>query len=590
MTSPLLEVSDLRVSFGDVEALRGVSFTLDRGESLAIVGESGAGKSSLAQSLVGLLAPPQVTGSVELDGAQVVGADAAALRALRWAKVAIGLQGAPLHPLVTIGSQVAEPLRDRGGLSRSRAAERARELAGEVGLEIELLGRFPHQLSGGERRLATLAMVLALDPELVILDEPVAGLDPVTRARLLERVGGLARDRGFALITISHDLPAALSCSERVIVLYAGEAVEAGASRAVIERPAHPYTWALVGAYPVIGTTKDLHPIRGRSPDPRAIPGGCAFHPRCTQAQAVCGSEHPSLQGSRGRLVACLFGGVRELLRAERLSKAYRSASGAVEALREVSLLVMHGEAVGVIGRSGSGKSTLARILAGHLAPDDGTVRLGDERVTSSWRGDSRAVRREVQLVMQDPWDALSPRLSVAQLVGEPLDLGPSRSRGGDQAAGAVGRMLEAVGLPGSGGFLDSRVHELSGGELQRIALARALIAGPTVLIADEPTSMLDASEQARLLVTLRDLQVEMGLGLVLISHDVATVRKVTDRVVVLDAGRVVEDGPTDVVCSAPRSAAARALLEDAPALRVSVDGSRAEPDGEGRAAAWTGG
>ncbi|MDQ6774969.1 MAG: ABC transporter ATP-binding protein [Actinomycetota bacterium] len=573
MTTPLLEVSDLRVRFGEVDALRGVSFTLNRGASLAIVGESGAGKSSLALCLVGLLTPPQVTGSVLFEGAQVVGADAEVLRALRWAKVAIGLQGAPFNPVATVGSQVAEPLRDRGGMNASQAAYRARELARDVELDPALLERFPHQLSGGERRLATLAMILALDPELVILDEPVAGLDPLSRGRLLERVGTLARERGFALIVISHDLPAAVSSAEHTIVLYAGEAMEAGASRAVIERPAHPYTWALVGAYPVMGTTKDLHPIRGRSPDPRSVPGGCPFHPRCTQAEAVCATEHPSLQSSRGRLVACLFGGVKELLRAEGLGKAYRSRDGSVAALHDVSVLVMHGEAVGVIGRSGSGKSTLARILAGHLAPDSGEVVLGQQKLSTSWSGASRALRREVQLVMQDPWDALSPRFTVRQLVSEPLDIGTRRE--GRETSGSVEQMLDGVGLPTSGGFLDSRVHELSGGELQRIVLARALIAGPRLLIADEPTSMLDASEQARLLVTLRELQVEMGLGLVLISHDVAAVRKVTDRIVVLEAGRVVEEGRTADVCANPRSAAARALIENAPTFDVEGAGSR---------------
>ncbi|MDQ6803912.1 MAG: ABC transporter ATP-binding protein [Actinomycetota bacterium] len=586
MTAPQLEVSDLRVRFGEVEALRGVSFKLDRGESLAIVGESGAGKSSLAHCIVGLISPPQATGSVLLDGAQVVGADDKLLRALRWEKVAIGLQGTPFNPVRTVGSQVAEPLRDRGGMSRAQAAHRARELAGEVELDPALLERFPHQLSGGERRLATLAMILALDPELVILDEPVAGLDPVTRGRLIERVGTLARDRGFTLIVISHDLPAAAMCAERIIVLYAGEAMEAGASRTVIDQPAHPYTWALVGAYPVMGTTKDLHPIRGRSADPRSVPDGCPFHPRCTQAEAVCATEHPALQSSRGRLVACLFGGVKEALRAEGLCKAYRSETGTVEALYEVSLRVMHGEAVGVIGRSGSGKSTLARILAGHLAPDRGSVLLGQRELSSSWGAKSRALRREVQLVMQDPWDALSPRFTARQLVSEPLELHP---REGAEPSGAVEQMLEAVGLPTSDGFLASHVHELSGGELQRIALARALIAGPRLLIADEPTSMLDASEQARLLVTVRDLQVELGLGLVLISHDLAAVRKVTDRIVVLEAGRVVEEGRTDVISSVPQSAAARELVDNAPTFDVERRGSQAEAESGGRPAAWTG-
>ncbi|MHB8656486.1 MAG: ABC transporter ATP-binding protein [Solirubrobacteraceae bacterium] len=587
MSTPLLEVSDLRIRLGDVDALRGVSLTVDRGESLAIIGESGAGKSSLAHGIVGLLAAPEVTGSVLLDGQQIVGAQAELLRSLRWSKVAIALQGAPLNPVATIGVQVSEPLRDRLGMKRSEADRAARALARDVQLDPALLERFPHQLSGGQRRLATLAMVLALEPELVILDEPVAGLDPVSRGALLGRVRILARERGFALIVISHDLPAVVGLAQRTMVLYAGELVEVGASADVIERPEHPYTWALVGAYPVMGTTKDLHPVRGLSPDPRAIPSGCPFHPRCTQAETVCATEHPLLRASRGRQVACLFGGVKELLRAEGLHKSYRSSLHAVEALHDVSLVVRHGEAVGIIGRSGSGKSTLARILAGHLEPDSGDVLLGQTNISTSWRHRARAMRRSVQLVMQDPWDALSPRFTVEQLVREPIDILGEETRS-DERASSVAAILEAVGLPSSGGFLKSHPHNLSGGELQRIALARALIARPKLLIADEPTSMLDASEQARLLVILRELQVEMGLGLVLVSHDVAVVRKVTDRTVVLEAGRVVEEGRSEIVTSAPRSDAARQLIRTASSFATRDEDDALELGSEGGQTAWT--
>jgi len=559
--SALLEVSDLRVRFADeVDALRGVSFSLDRGESLAIVGESGAGKSTLAHCLVGLVQPPEVTGSVRLDGQELVGASADVLRSLRWSTVAIALQGAPFNPVVSVGAQVAEPLHERAGLTRSQARRRAAELAEEVLLDPALLERFAHQLSGGQRRLATLAMVLALDPELVVLDEPAAGLDPITRRKLLQRVDELARARGFALVVISHDLPAATRLAARSMVMYAGEAMEEGETSRVIERPAHPYSWALLHAYPVMTTTKDLRPIRGRPPDPRSVPPGCPFHPRCTQAEAIC-LEHPALEPSRGRLVACHFGGLKTLLSAAGIDKAF----GDVQAVNGVSLTVSEGESVGIIGPSGSGKTTLARILCGHLEPDSGELALEGERLSRSWRRDARAARRRIQLVMQDPWDALSPRLAVEELVREPLDIGGSAD--GKESETAVGEALSAVGLPSSGKFLRALPHELSGGQLQRIALARALAARPKLLVADEPTSMLDASEQARLLVILRELQVEMGLGLVLVSHDVAVVRKVTDRIVVLDEGRVVEEGRSETVSSDPQSPTARRLIEASPAF-----------------------
>jgi len=588
--APLLQVGDLRVTFGEeVAALRGVSLSLDEGESLAVVGESGAGKSTLAHCLAGLVQPPQVTGSVRLDRRELIGADPEVLRGLRWSTTALALQGAPFNPVATVGAQIAEPLTERAGLGRAAARRRAEELADEVLIDPSLLDRYPHQLSGGQRRRMMLAMVLALDPRLVILDEPVAGLDPPGQRALLDRVDELARARGFALVMISHDLPAAARLCSRAMVLYAGEVMEDGPTGEAIGRPAHPYSWALVNAYPRMSTTKDLRPIRGRAPDPRAVPPGCPFHPRCTQAESVCIEQHPPLAPSRGRLVACHFGGLKTLVSATGLHKAFRGGGDVVPALADVSLVVRHGESVGVVGASGSGKTTLARILAGHEEADAGQVVIDGETISSSWRREARALRRRVQLVAQDPWQALSPRLTVRQLVGEPLRI----ARTGPPADGdaEVGEMLEGVGLPAAGAFLEARVHELSGGQLQRIALARALVARPRLLIADEPTSMLDASEQARLLVILRERQVEMGLGLVLISHDLAIVRKVTDRIVVLDAGRVAEEGPAEQVSSTPASPAARALIADSwPAVPAGAEAAAPAGVPAGAEAAGDGG
>ena len=565
--TPLLEVDHLAVCFaGEVNALRGVSFSLERGESLAVVGESGSGKSTLAQCLIGLIQPPEATGSVRLDAQELMGASEATLRSLRFTKAALALQGAPFNPVMPVGDQIAEPLLDRRRLSAHDARRRAVELAGEVLLDPALLERFSHQLSGGERRRATLAMVLSLDPELVILDEPTAGLDPETSSELVERIGALAAERGFALIAISHDLPQASRLAEKAIVLYAGEAMEEGPTNRVLGDPAHPYSWALVNAYPVMTTTKDLRPIRGLPPDPRAVPPGCPYHPRCTQAEEICWQTHPDLLASRGRLVTCHFGGLKTLLSATGVHKTFHhSAHQQVRALQGVSLTLREGESVGIVGPSGSGKSTLARILTGYLSADSGQVLLRGSPLPTSRRRQDRRARREIQLVMQDPWDALSPRLTVRELVAEPLDLLPTDDK--HRREEVVGQALAGVGLPSSGAFLEARTHELSGGQLQRIALARALVVEPKLLVADEPTAMLDASEQARLLVVLRERQIEMGLGLVFISHDVAVVRKVTDRMVVLDGGVVVEEGPSHMVSSSPANPTTRRLLRAAPAF-----------------------
>ena len=566
---PLLQVTDLEVCFGgEVEALRGVRFSLERGESLAVVGESGSGKSTLAQCLVGLVQPPEARGSVRVKGVEVIGASEEKLREVRWATVALALQGSPFNPVVPLGDQVAEPLRDRLGIGGGEARRRAEELAREVLLEPALLDRYPHEVSGGQRRRATLAMVLALDPDLVVLDEPTAGLDPATRHELVGRIATLRQAKGFALLVISHDLPDAATMADRTIVLYVGEVMEDGATARVIGEPTHPYSWDLVNAYPVMTTTKDLRPIRGRPPDPRAVPPGCPYNTRCTQAESVCVEKRPELLLSRDRLVFCHFGGLKTLLSARNLTKSFGRGRHIVPALQDVSVNLREGESLGIVGPSGSGKSTLARILSAHLAADTGEVLLEGEPLPKSWRGSDRLRRRRIQLVMQDPADALSPRLTVEELVREPLDL----QKDGDGAyRSAVAEALESVGLPARGSFLRARTHQLSGGQLQRIALARALIARPKLLVADEPTAMLDASEQARLLVVLRERQIEMGLGLLFVSHDIAVVRKVTDRMIVLDGGRVVEEGPSALVSSMPRSATARLLIEASSAFPDTV-------------------
>ncbi|MDP8937661.1 MAG: ABC transporter ATP-binding protein [Actinomycetota bacterium] len=542
-----------------------MSFSLDRGESLAVVGESGSGKTTLALCLAGLIQPPDARGSVRVDGQELLGLGPEGLRSLRWSKVALALQGAPFNPVTPIGTQLAEPLRDHLGIRGSQARRRVEELAAAVRLEPALLDRHPHQLSGGQRRRASLAMTLALDPAVVVLDEPSAGLDPVSGLELVERVGALGRERGFALVVLSHDLSLATTLAARAIVLYAGEAIEDGSTARVMHDPTHPYTWSLLHAYPVMSTTKDLRPIRGLSPDPRDIPPGCPYHPRCTQAEEVCSQSRPPLEPSRGRLVACHFGGLKTLLSAAGVHKTFGRGLRSVRALDGVTLQLREGEAVGVVGPSGSGKSTLARILCGHLQPDAGEVLLEGRRLPESRRRQSRLERRRIQLLLQDPWDALSPRLSVEALLAEALEVvgAPDKER----RRAVVQTALRTVGLPSGEGFLGARTHQLSGGQLQRVALARGMLAEPKVLVADEPTAMLDPSEQARLLVVLRERQIEMGLGLVLVSHDLAVVRKVTDRIVVLDAGRVVEEGPSHIVGSTPRSSTARRLVEAAPTL-----------------------
>ena len=563
--TPLVSVDGLSVHFGagGADALRDVSLQVDRGETLAIVGETGAGKSTFALAIAGLVHPPDATGSVRFDGKELLGAPSDELRAIRWRRIAIALQGAPFNPVMRIGEQIAEPVSQVAGASKAAAKERALRAADEFHVAPELLDRYPHQLSGGQRCNASLAMAMVLDPDLVILDEPTQGLDAELAVAAMGAIGAAVERRGSALIVITHDLSLASHLTDQTMVLYAGAVAEQGATALVLGSPRHPYTHALVNAYPVMTTTKDLRPIRGRPADSRAIPSGCAFHPRCTQAADICRNELPLLQHSEDRDVACHFGGLKTLLEARSIDKQFRQDKHAITALRNASLTLHEGEAMGVIGSSGSGKTTLARIIAGHLEADAGDLVLEGSPLDVTRRGarDPRAI----QLVMQDPWDALSPRLTVAELVREPLDIEGALPT--NERERLVAESLESVGLPPAGEFLKSKAHQLSGGQLQRVALARALIVRPKVLIADEPTSMLDPSEQARLLVVLRERQVEMGVGLLLISHDMALVRKVCDRIAVVDRGQIVEEGPSNIVSTTPASAAAQRLIHSAPTL-----------------------
>ncbi|MGL5866171.1 MAG: ABC transporter ATP-binding protein [Dermatophilaceae bacterium] len=569
----VLRVRDLHVQLGGVTVLDGVDLDLSRGEILAVVGESGAGKSTLALALGGLVDDGRVTGSIRLaDDVELVG-DPRAAHEVRAERIGVALQGAPFDPLLTLGEQVAAPLRMRRGASRRAAVATAAALAAEVGLPPELLRRHPHQTSGGEGRRAALAAALALDPEILVLDEPTAGLDPVGAAHLVATIERLADRRGLAVLLVTHALAEAAQLAHRVAVLYAGRVVETGASRAVLGDPGHPYTAALVGSYPVLTTTRDLRPVRGTPPDPADRPSGCAFHPRCPQAVSRCEHEPVTLAALDDRSLACHLGGRVTRLEATRLTVTTGREQDRRTLLHEVTLRVRAGEVVGVTGPSGSGKTTLARVLCGHLPPDRGEVRCDGRRVGAGWSRADRTHRRRVQLVAQDPWASLSPLRTVAESLREALDLAdPPPTSSAERAVAApqharLAAALREVGIAPTERLLRARPDRLSGGQLQRIGVARALLADPLVVVADEPTSMLDPSEQARLAVLLRERQAELGFALVLISHDLALLRKVADHLVVLDDGRVVEAGPTERVCRDPRSETARQLLAAAPAL-----------------------
>jgi len=572
MTPPLLTVDTLRVSFstpdGLVRALDGVSFTLGRGESLAIVGETGSGKTTLARALLGLHPHGSTHGRIIYDGRDLNGQTESLWESLRWRHIALAVQnaGTGFNPVHRVGEQITEPMRVHLGLDSESAWAHAVTLAQANGLEERHLRAYPHQLSGGEKQRAMLTMALSCDPDLLILDEPTSGQDVHARARMIDLLTRIRSERAMALILISHDLAAAAALTEQTAVLYAGQLVEMGASRDVFSTPRHPYTWGLLNAYPNMTTTRDLSAIRGQMPNPLTPPDGCRFHPRCTQAVDSCRTVTPPLESHEGRRVACHLGGIQTLLRAEGLRKAFTLDGGArttLEALRGVSLAVLEGEVVGVVGETGSGKTTLGRVLVGLLDADAGTIHVEGQDLSQVNRADAKRLRARIQSIPQDPFESVSPLWSVAQIVREPLEI--QRVGTASERDSAVRAALEAVGLPSDAGFGARRAQDLSGGQLQRVVIARALIVQPKLLIADEPVSMLDPSEQARLMLLLRSLQNARGMGLLLISHDLALVRKVADRIVVMRAGEIVEQGASHRVMSAPQHAYTRSLIDSAP-------------------------
>lgn len=564
MTTTLI-ARNLRVTYGQrVIALDGVDVDLLPGRVLAVVGESGSGKTSLGRALLGLCDGADVTGSVRLGDQELVGLSESAWRPLRWQRLAMAFQSTgAMNPMLTVGDQVGEPLREHRGVGLREADERAARQLERVGLGEWAMTRFPHQLSGGQKRLAQVAMALVCDPEVVILDEPTAGLDPLARQRLIALLGTLSASRTMSLVILTHDLGLTDALADEVMVLYRGWIAEQGPADDVLRRPRSPFAVGLLGAAPTLSTVKELRGIRAPVPG-RESDTGCPFSSRCTQAISRCVHERPPLAPPTGesgpRTVACLRGGLVTLLAARHLAKTYRLRSSVrtttVEALIGVDLEVRHGEVVGIVGTNGAGKTTLALALAHLVEPDRGEVVFEGEPVAGRNRQQMLDFRRRVQLVQQDPYESLSAHFDVTGQLTEPLEI-QGLPRDEDRLVAA----LAAVRLPTDAEFRRRHMHQLSGGQLQRLAVARALVLEPDVLVLDEPVSMLDPSEQAEMLSLLKSAQVQRGLSMVVISHEIAVIARVSDRIAVLHQGRIVETASGADIVSAPSHDMTRLLL-----------------------------
>jgi microcin C transport system ATP-binding protein len=534
MPAPLVEVHNLSVAFrsGDsvVEAVKGVSFSVAKGEIVALVGESGSGKTVSALSIMKLLPYPAAhhpTGEILLDGQDLLRASDRDLRAIRGKRISIVFQEpmTSLNPLHTILKQVGEVMRVHQGLDDSKVRTRVVELLRKVGIADPetRLDAYPYQLSGGQRQRAMIAMALANEPDLLIADEPTTALDVTIQAQILELLKSLQRESGMAMLLITHDLGVVRKMADRVYVMSEGKVVEEGRTADVFERPQHGYTRHLMSAQP-----------KGAPPEPNPA------------APVVLETENlkvwfPVKKGLLQRTV------------------------DHIKAVDGLSLKLRAGETLGVVGESGSGKTTLGLALL-RLVSSQGPIAYVGKRIDGLGSRAMRPLRKEMQVVFQDPYGSLSPRLSVGQIIEEGLMI-QSPSMNWEERRTRVGAALAEVGLDPDG--QDRYPHEFSGGQRQRIAIARAMVLEPRFVLLDEPTSALDMSVQAQIVDLLRDLQKRHDLAYLFISHDLKVVRALSNYVVVMKSGKVVEEGPRDQVFDRPREAYTRALLAAAFDLRV---------------------
>ncbi|MGW4355007.1 dipeptide ABC transporter ATP-binding protein [Nocardia sp. NPDC004582] len=534
----LLDIRDLAVRFGAREVVHGVDVRVARGETVALVGESGSGKSLTARAVLGLLpAGATASGSIRLDGTEIVGATEDALRPLRGTRAAMVFQEpqTALNPVRRIGSQIAEALRAHRPIGKAQARARAIELLGLVDIpEPETrVDWYPHQLSGGQKQRVVIALALSGEPDLLIADEPSTALDVTVQAEILHLLRDLQRRNGTAILFITHNLGVVAAIADRVVVMRAGEVVETRPVRELFASPRERYTRELLAAVPVL-------PQDGATPAP---------------AVAVVTSE-PAAGTASAAAVA------EPVLRIRDLAVVYRRHGRKFQALRDVSLTLAPREVIGLVGESGSGKSTLGRTALGLVPATAGEVVLQGIPLTGLPGRELRGLRKNVALVHQDVTASLDPRRSVEDAIGEPLRV--HRAASGALLRAKVGELLESVRLPRE--YATRRPGELSGGQRQRVALARALALAPRLLVADEPTSALDVSVQARVLDLFADLRAEYGFACLFISHDLAVVHQVADRVAVLREGRIVESGPVDAVFGSPREEYTRRLLDAVPA------------------------
>jgi peptide/nickel transport system ATP-binding protein len=529
----LLEIENLALSIGSAPILKDIDLTIEAGEVMGLVGESGSGKSMTALTVMQLLPnAAHAKGRVTFDGIDILAAPEEAMNRLRGDDIGMVFQEpmTALNPVKTIGEQVAEGIRWHTGANRTDAEARARAMLDRVGLpESQFpLSRYPHELSGGQRQRVVIAIACALKPKLLIADEPTTALDVVLQAQILDLLRDLVEENRMGLLLISHDLAVVTDMADRVTIMRDGEVMETGATARTLSEQKHPYTRQLAKA--------SVH-----VPERKASSGG-EREPLLEISNVT--RDYPLRRAS-------LFGAPRH----------FRAVDG-------VSLSLNRGQSKALVGRSGCGKSTLARMILALDKPTDGSIRFDGEELTGRSEAELKPSRRNMQVVFQDPYGSFNPRHKVERLVAEPLHLvdpAPSVAERRERVAQA----LVDVGMSPSD--MDKYPHEFSGGQRQRLSIARAVITHPRLVVADEPVSALDVSIRAQILDLFADLNQRLGVAYLFITHDLTVARAITDEVLVMDEGRIVEEGETGRVFDSPRSEAAKALVDAAPDLERAI-------------------
>ena len=615
LAAPLLSVEDLHVSFATdivtVRAVEGFSLQVRPGEIVALVGESGSGKSVSAHSIMRLLPRtgrvPQ--GRIMFEGRNLLDLPEDQMRNVRGREIAMIFQEpmTSLNPVLPIGLQIIEPLQFHLKMNKEDANARAAELLRLVGISDpeQRLKQYPHQFSGGMRQRVMIAIGLACNPKLIIADEPTTALDVTIQAQILELMKSLSRDLGIALIIITHNLGIVARYAHRVVVMYSGRVVEQGEANPLFHQPRHPYTMGLLRSVPRLDRPRTglLATIEGLPPSAADQLPGCRFAPRCPFHLPICDTPPPLAPTDTGGLSACVRApeiaagklawakagvaaaeGARQdspvpVISVRNLTKHFPVKTGMlarthqVKAVEDVSFEVRPGETVGLVGESGCGKSTVGRLILRLETPTSGSIAFEGRDFADASRAEFKTMRRKIQAVFQDPYSSLNPRMTTGQIIAEPLTvygLSPS----GAAARERVATLLNEVGLRPE--MADRYPHQLSGGQRQRVGIARALAIEPQFIVCDEAVSALDVSIQGQIVNLLESLQRKRGLSYLFIAHDLAVVRHISSRIVVMYLGRVMETADRDELCDRPLHPYTKLLLDAAPIPDPAVEKARA--------------